>query len=463
MQPGESLSFEQLIARSEQIARDVGANDVRTRIFATDFLADWYRANGLYRKAEALLSGTVDSLPAEFHALGASMRCERAELWGQTGRAQEALASLTREIEINRDNDFTSAQCLVARAYFAANTGDARGALEFATQSLARFEAAGVDDMYMRIEILLAIGAARGLDGDYRGAHENYRESLQLLTAAGRARGRAAANLHDEWSSLWMNAGNPLRALVEIDRGYEILREIAPGAPLDDDRRKYRRSRILAQLGRYDEAMTGFESARAVAVGRNNIVTLAGVQIGEAEVEILRGNFANARRLLDDAEVALRNAKLLDGHVLVTRHLMARAALLAAQRRSAEARESFTRAIEAYEAQGCCSAHISLALAQRGELEVLDHDFALAASNLERARSLAPPTTADSFSRFTARAWYATGMLYEAQKRTRDARDAFATAAVQFAGAVGDGHPDTLRARDAIARVSNHLATQIDN
>jgi serine/threonine protein kinase len=460
MQPGESLSFEQLVARSEQIARDVGANDVRTRIFATEFLADWYRANGLYRKAEALLSGTVDSLPPEFQTLGASLRCERAELWGQTGRAEEALASLTHEIEANRDNDFTSAQCLVARAYFAANTGDADGALDFANRSLVRFESAGVTDMYMRIEILLAIGAARGLRGDYLGAQENYRESMQLLTAAGRARGRAAANLHDEWSSLWMNAGNPLRALEEIDRGFEILREIAPGAALDDDRRNYRRSRILAQLARYDEAMAGFESARAIAVGRDNRVTLAGVQIGEAEVEIPRGNFAGASRLLDEADVTLRKARLLDGHVLVTRHLMTRAALLAAQRRSAEARPLFTRAIEAYETQHCCSAQISHALAQRGELEVRDGDVALAAGNIERARSLAPPATAEFFSRFTARAWYATGTLYEAQKRMRDARDAFATAAVQFAGAVGDEHPDTLRARDATARASNHLATQ---
>ena len=37
MQPGESLTFEQLIARSEEIARQTGRNDVRSRIFATQF------------------------------------------------------------------------------------------------------------------------------------------------------------------------------------------------------------------------------------------------------------------------------------------------------------------------------------------------------------------------------------------------------------------------------------------
>ena len=53
MQPGESLSFEQLIARSEEIARQTGRDDLRTRIFATDFLSNWYRANGLPRHRAA--------------------------------------------------------------------------------------------------------------------------------------------------------------------------------------------------------------------------------------------------------------------------------------------------------------------------------------------------------------------------------------------------------------------------
>ena len=43
------------------------------------------------------------------------------------------------------------------------------------------------------------------------------------------------------------------------------------------------------------------------------------------------------------------------------------------------------------------------------------------------------------------------------------AREAFATAAVQFAGAVGESHADTLRSREAIARVEAALSTKKHN
>src|SRR5262249_3510051 len=52
LQPGESVTFEELIARSETMAADSGREDLRTRIFATDFLASWYMANGRAAQAE---------------------------------------------------------------------------------------------------------------------------------------------------------------------------------------------------------------------------------------------------------------------------------------------------------------------------------------------------------------------------------------------------------------------------
>jgi hypothetical protein len=457
MQPGESLTFEQLIERSEQIARDTGANDVRTRIFATDFLATWYRSNGRYRNAEALLSSTADSLPAEYQRLGAHLRCVRAELWGQMGRSEEGLVSLTQELAQNQGDDAVAAQCLVSRSYFAANSGDAVGSLQFAEEALARYTRAGAENVYHHIEILLAIGAGQGLNGNYSAAHGQYREALRKLTSMGRPRGRAAANLHDEWSSLWLNAGNPKVALEEMDMGYEILRELAPNANLDDDRRNYRRARMLAQLARHDEAMASFASARAIALARANFVTLAGIQIGEADVELTRGNHVAAAQLLDAAQSSLRRTNLPGSHVLFTREVMTRAELRARQHNGPEARTLFARAIEAYEAKKCCAGPISYALSQRGEVAVLDGDLAAAAADIERARALAPPVEAESFSRFTGRAWYATGLLHERRGQVREARDAFAVAAVQFAGSLGEQHPDTLLARDAISRAAGRL------
>src|SRR5215510_7359634 len=90
IQPGQSLTFEQLIARSEQIAQDTGANDLRTRIFATDFLSSWYSANGLYRNAESVLTRTINSMPADEPLVGATLRCRRAKLWSELGDRVDA-------------------------------------------------------------------------------------------------------------------------------------------------------------------------------------------------------------------------------------------------------------------------------------------------------------------------------------------------------------------------------------
>jgi hypothetical protein len=94
----------------------------------------------------------------------------------------------------------------------------------------------------------------------------------------------------------------------------------------------------------------------------------------------------------------------------------------------------------------------------QGELALADQDLAAAADYAAQARELAPKVDEESFSRFTGRAWYLTGLVYEQQRKLREARDAFATAAVQFAGALGDTHPETLHVRAAMARASNQLA-----
>jgi tetratricopeptide (TPR) repeat protein len=457
MQPGESLSFEQLIARSEDIARQTGRDDLRTRIFATEFLAEWYRANGLYRNAEAVLTRTIESLPAESAALGASLRCARADVWSLLGRSEEALATFTRELGANIADDAIASQCLLSRAGFALNSGDASGALDYAQRALQRFEVAGVDTIYGRSGILQFIGAAYGLRDEFGAAHAKYREALELLTAAGRGRGRAAAEVREDWSGVWLNAGNPRRALEETEAGWEIIREISPSAQISD-RRIYRRARILGQLGRFAEAMSEFEQARTLAAGRGNVVSVAGALIGEADVVAQQGRLDEAARLLDLALDTLHEANLGENHVLTTRYLMTRAMVLAAQRRTGDARVVLAQAIRSYELQDCCRAHIALARAMQGELALADQDLAAAADYAAQARELAPKVDEESFSRFTGRAWYLTGLVYEQQRKLREARDAFATAAVQFAGALGDTHPETLHVRAAMARASNQLA-----
>ena len=452
MQPGESLTFEQLIARSEEIAQQTGRNDLRARIFAAQFLADWYRANGLSRRAEEVLTRTIDSLPADSPRLGSALRCSRAYAWRQLGRSEEAIETLTREIELNADDPAVATQCLLVRSSIAASSGDSQNALDYAERALARYEEAGVESIYGRSEILQALGGAHAIRDEYATAHEKYREALQLFSDAGRARSRPAAQVHDDWASVWMNAGNPRRALEEIDIAWAMTRDLSPGAQPTDNR-VGRRARILGQLGRYEESEAEWTAALDLARVRGNLPNIAAVYIGRAEIATLQSRFAEAHAHLQRAEAALRESALPAHHVLGTRFAITNGALLAASGNTVGANAELTRALEQYRALECCRSHMALSLALRAEVALREGRISDAAADARSARESAPQITDESFSRFTGRAWFVTGQVYEAQARRDEARDAFATAAVQFAGALGESHPDTLRAREGIARM----------
>jgi serine/threonine-protein kinase len=404
MQPGESLTFEQMIARSEEIAQQTGRDDLRARIFATQFLADWYRANGMSRKAEEILTRTIDSLPADSAHLGSTLRCARAYTWGQLGRSEQALASLASEIALNDGDPSVASECLLMRSRLAAGIGDAQGALDFAQRALVRYEEAGAESIYGRTSILKALGAAHALRDEFAAAHGKYREAIKLFTDAGRGRSRPVAQTHDEWASIWLNAGNPLRALQEIDAAWAMTRELSPNAQPTDSR-IWRRARILSQLARYPESKAEWERALELARARGNLTNVAAVYIGRAEIATLQGNFLEAQAQLQMAEAAVRASALPDNHVLNTRYAIGNAALLAARGNSQAATAELTRAIAQYRAQQCCRAHIALSLAMRSEVAL------------------------------------GQGRVSDAAADARAAR-----------GAVGDTHPDTRRAREAMAR-----------
>jgi tetratricopeptide (TPR) repeat protein len=248
-----------------------------------------------------------------------------------------------------------------------------------------------------------------------------------------------------------MNAGNPLRALEEIDIAWKMTRELSPNAQPTDSR-VGRRARILGQLARFAEAETEWTQALGLAQSRGNLTNVAAVYVGQAEISTRLRRLPEAQSRLQLAEAAVRESALPANHVVNTRYALGNAALLAARGNSRAASAELTRALAQYRAQECCRAHMALALAMRSEVALGEGRISDAAADARSARELAPQITPGSFSRFTADAWFATGLVYESQGRREEARNAFATAARQFAGAVGDTHPDTVRAREAMTR-----------
>src|SRR5262249_48647735 len=246
-----------------------GREDLRTRIFATDFLASWYMANGRAAQAERLLTNTIDSLPADQLRQGSLLRCRRAAAWRQLGRAEEARTALSAEIERTADDAATQAQCLLQRAWLAEAMHDAPGALDFALLAQKQSKLAGVESVYDTAAILETIGSAHSLAHRSDQAQAYYREALNAFERTGRARGRAAAAVHLSWAADSLDFGNPLRALEHAEIAIGINKEIAPGVH-ESEVTLGNRARLLVQLGRFDEASEQFESASARAVERGN-------------------------------------------------------------------------------------------------------------------------------------------------------------------------------------------------
>ena len=123
---------------------------------------------------------------------------------------------------------------------------------------------------------------------------------------------------------------------------------------------------------------------------------------------------------------------------------MTRAEWLAARGDTAAARDALTKVLALYESQNCCRATRSLALAERAMLGLGDLDTA--APMPRSARELAPPLEADSFSRFTGSAWYATALVFEAPRQAARGARCIRNGGRAVRRRLGDTHPDTLRA-----------------
>ena len=61
----ETLTIDELYARSEAIAAQLGRSDPRTGAVASDFVGKWYINHDEFDRADKLLTRAIDSLPKE--------------------------------------------------------------------------------------------------------------------------------------------------------------------------------------------------------------------------------------------------------------------------------------------------------------------------------------------------------------------------------------------------------------
>jgi eukaryotic-like serine/threonine-protein kinase len=453
MQPGESVTLEQLIARGERMVDDVGRSDLRTRVFATEFLANWYMANNLNQKAEALLGRTIQSLPVGFEQVGARLRCVRAANWTSLGRTADALRTLNAEVAASGVDSATAAQCLIARAWLGVTTNDAGGAIRDALEARRQAELTGSPSVYDKTSVLQVLGRASYLAGRSDHANAYYAEALDVFAKAGHENSRAAAHLRLVWMTGLLGVGNPLKALEQSDAAIRITASLAPGAQVS----AYDilvRAKVLSQLARCEEAAAQYSLARERAARSADNEVRHHAQAGLAENSLLLGDTKAAQVVLDELAAQLARDSSNPGRSIVPRYKQVRARLLALQGDLHGANALLDDAIGIYEERHQVVA-LPRALMQRAAVALEDRRVDDAQRDIQRALQYAKAAQGqERYSFQTGEALLIQAQILAARQQNQEASKAFALAAEHLASTLGRTHPETVLATRESERLS---------
>jgi tetratricopeptide (TPR) repeat protein len=327
------------------------------------------------------------------------------------------------------------------------------GALDDALAAQKASRLAGVESVFDRADILELIGRTHALAHRSDLAQAAYREAMRAFADAGRQGSRAVTGVHRLWAVTALEVGNPRQALEHMQAAIDIDKRLAPQVQ-EPAATVANLARVFVLLGNFDEAAEQYDLATRLAANRETSVLVAAIAVGRADIATARGQFEQAHGALDAAAAALRAGDLQANQYMGPRYLLAKASLSAARGALAAAATQSTDAVAASEKLDCCEGQRALALALRAEVlakaERLDEAAAAAVRSVDVAKTA---QARESFSLYTGRALRALAFVREAQGRQRDAATAYQLAAGHFANTLGTAHPDTVQAREAVARL----------
>jgi serine/threonine-protein kinase len=443
----ETLTIDELYARSEALAEQLGKGDPRTRAVASDFVAWWYIAHDQFDRADKVLTRVIDSLP-ESLPVRSALICNRAYARSQLGLADEAAAAIEREIAHHAPDDPALSTCLDQRTSLAISLNDGRHALTYALAALHHFDATGQQSLRQKSSLLGQVASAYAVKGLPDRAQEYYEQSFDLLERLGRGDSLDASALLSNWGVALFAAGNPLRAYDLLQRSMAIDQRRS----LTGEQAQYTSSSlgsVLRALGRYQEADAAYDVALGATPDPQAEVYAI---VSKARVAVLQGRMENAQQLLDRAALTMRERHVDEGTSGALVHRLVQGQIWAGQGRSADAITAFTGVLDAYTKLDCCSGPRSQVLVARAGVRLTEHQLAAAAHDAEDAVRFAEQGQGQlPSSSTTGQAWLMLAEVEQAQGRTGDARHAYDLAVRNLAETLGEQHPDTVRARKGLS------------
>lgn len=443
----ETLTMDELYSRSEAIAEQLGKSDPRTRAVASDFVAGWYIVHDQFDRADKLLTRVIDSLPDSLRGRS-SLICNRAYARSQLGSADEAAATIDREVARHSLDDPALSTCLELRAGLAISINDGSRGLTYALQALQHFEATGQQSLRQKSTLLEQVASAYSVKGMPDRAQKYYRQSFELLERLGRADSLDASALLSNWGVALFAAGNPLVANDLLERSIAIDQQRS----LSGEHAQYTNSNlggVLRALGRYPEADAAYDVALSVEPGPQAEVYAT---VGKARVAVLQGQLQRAQHLLDEAAVTMRQKHVDEGSSGALVHTLVQGQIWAGEGRLADAATAFTRVLDSYARLDCCTGPRAQVLTARAGLLAADRKLDAALRDAQQALTFAQLAQGQlPASSVTGQAWLMLAQVERAQGRTDDAKRAYGLAARHLVATLGEQHPDTLRARKGMS------------
>jgi eukaryotic-like serine/threonine-protein kinase len=347
--------------------------------------------------------------------------------------------------------------CLQCGSEVANGRGDARVAVERASDAQRLLATSPFSSEFMRLGVLMALAEAYRNAGQLHLALPAFEQAAALMGQLGRGDTQKAGTLYNNWGISLGFLGRPLESERMLRRAIAISSDHR-GEGTVSPMLLVNYARAMRHLGRHEEAAD--YASRGLAKGRqvgHQVVTnQAQLELGRAYLDL--GDIDGARAMLDEVEPRLQNA-LPAGHVAFAVVLLERSRVAHARGDLGAATELADEAVALTEAAVAKHQvgieYLAPFLLHRADVLLEGQSVEPAASDVERAvgvwnEAIPPGTTSSNLGR----ALMTLAGVRQAQQRPDEARTALREALAHLEDAAGPDHPDTERCRIAVSQLT---------
>jgi len=409
-------------------------------------LAQFYSNNGNTLRAEQMIATSLKVTRASTDkALRGQLLCQSAAIAGSLGRLEQAKPALDEGIVLAGDDDLAAVTCYETAAALARAANDPDQALALALRAQERLRQSGVVRPDWDAVLRARIADAYYMRGNTVEAERYYADALARLAQIGRGESIATYSIRSRSAWIAAQTGDTLRAL----RDYDQVLQIAIASSLNGQPPAYlvgSRGSMLAQLGRYPEALAAIdESIQLATRGKNTYDVVIG-GVSRADILVSMGNVPLAASELEETTSLMATSMVPDSN-LIQRVMRVRARIAAAEGHLTDAIVVYSELIELSDVQNVL---LTRALTDRADLYLKAGTSDLALADAERSLQVARELQRDKpYSAFTGRALAVLARCQQERTASAEARASAAQAALNLAKTLGDDHPDTQWARRA--------------